>query len=604
VKFFVIGNGAVKAGLDLNYLTPVDAQAANFAGNGQTLQQSLSIAEGVFQLVGRGEINFVLIGLTCDVLFRDAADNLTPDAFDDNLQALSDCIALCHANDALPIAVIMPVKPSARERYDEAFMTPLTDILTELQKSLGFAVVNLFNLKISKTAFRNETVLNDGGAIIASVTSVLRLFNAKIFSPEDFCRLPYDYFYKLSFLTDKDFFNDLMAQIFSITVEKLRRKKKIKVAFVTDHAAVWCGDKLYNLFAENPRFETTIFVCRGEESDLEDTRRDVEQFEAAGLNVVGVYDLQEETPPQDVVFFLRPYHYNFSKSFQFNALTPQTLLCYIPYATGTVLVNWNFNFPIFRLAWKIFFDTEIARDVLDKGCTVGVPRSLVSGVPKLDSLLEDADKFAFPWKMTRPDAVKIIWAPHWSFEYDTPPENHATFPWNCRFMYEFAKAHPETSWVVKPHPRLQTAAVNSGLFSSAEAFEEYLQAWNDLPNAQVYTGGYYQAIFATSDGMIHDSCSFIAEYQFTHKPMIFLFNDPAERFTELGEKILEVTYIVDGKNHKQISDAVQKIFIEGNDPLFGERLRVFDALLNWRKRNGISASGFIYNAVAKELQII
>ena len=365
---------------------------------------------------------------------------------------------------------------------------------------------------------------------------------------------------------------------------------------------MWCGDKLYNLFAEHPRFETTIFLCRGSESTLQDTEHDVEQFKAAGLNVVGIYDLQEETPPQDVVFFLVPYHYEFSRSFQFYSMTPQTLLCYIPYGMETATLTWNQNFPIFRLAWKLFFDTAIARDILNKSCTLGVPRSLVSGAPKLDLLSEDADKLSFPWKMTRPDAVKIIWAPHWSFEYNY--DNHATFPWNYMFMYEFAKAHPETSWVFKPHPRLQTAAVNTKLFPSDEAFNDYLQMWNDLPNAQVYTGAYYQSIFATSDGMIHDSCSFIAEYQFTHKPMIFLFNSPAEEFTALGEKILEVSYIVDGKNHEQIAAALQKIFIEGCDPMFAERLRVFDALLNWRKRNGMSASEFIYNAVAGELEII
>ncbi len=604
MKFFAIGNGAVKAGLNLNLLTPVDSQSGNFAGNGQTLPQSLATAESLFKLVGRGEINFVLIGLTCDVLFRDANDNLTPEVFDDNFQALSDCIELCRSKGALPVAVIMPVAPAARARYQKMFLTPLVDILTELQKSRDLKVLDMFDVKISETAFDDETRLNDAGALVASVTLAMRLLNLQIFSQEDFCRLPYSYFFALSYVTDKDFFNELMAKIFSITVENLRCKKKIRVAFVTDHAATWCGDKLYNLFAENPRFETTIFLCHGEESTLADAVHDVEQFKTAGLNVVAIYDLQEETPPQDVVFFLRPYFEHFSRSFQFDVLTPQTLICYMHYGIGPVLINWNCNLPVFCLAWKLFFNSEVTLKFFDAGCKVGVPRAFVSGAPKMDLLLENADKLSFPWKKTRSDAVKIIWAPHWSFEYDNPPENYATFPWNYKFMYEFAKAHPETSWVVKPHPRLLRVATNTKLFPSDEAFNEYLQMWNDLPNAQVCTGGYYQAIFATSDGMIHDSCSFIAEYQFTHKPMIFLLNNPAERFTELGEKILEVSYIVDGKNHEQIAAAVQKIFIEGDDPLKDKRREVFDACLNYRKRNGMSASEFIFNAVAKEPEMI
>ena len=102
--------------------------------------------------------------------------------------------------------------------------------------------------------------------------------------------------------------------------------------------------------------------------------------------------------------------------------------------------------------------------------------------------------------------------------------------------------------------------------------------------------------------MIHDSCSFIAEYQFTHKPMIFLFNTPAEQFTELGEKILEVSYIVDGRNHEQIAAALQKIFIEGNDPLKSARQKVFDEELNYYRRNGMDASDFIYKTIVEELK--
>ena len=170
-------------------------------------------------------------------------------------------------------------------------------------------------------------------------------------------------------------------------------------------------------------------------------------------------------------------------------------------------------------------------------------------------------------------------------------------------MYEFAKAHPETSWVVKPHPRLMLATIETGIFPSVEAYNEYMQKWNDLPNAQVFTGGYYQEIFATSEGMIHDNLSFIAEYQYTNKPMIFLMNNDEEEFTELGKKILDASYIVDGKNLEQIAAALQKIFIEGNDPLKSKRKKVFDEELNYKKFNGMLASDFIFKNVTDELGI-
>ena len=102
--------------------------------------------------------------------------------------------------------------------------------------------------------------------------------------------------------------------------------------------------------------------------------------------------------------------------------------------------------------------------------------------------------------------------------------------------------------------------------------------------------------------MIHDSISFIAEYQYTHKPMIYLLGSAKEEFTELGEKILDVSYLVDGKNHEQIAAALQKIFIEGNDPLKSARQKVFDEELNYYRKNGMDASDFIYKTIVEELK--
>ena len=168
-------------------------------------------------------------------------------------------------------------------------------------------------------------------------------------------------------------------------------------------------------------------------------------------------------------------------------------------------------------------------------------------------------------------------------------------------MYEFAKAHPETSWVVKPHPWLSTAAVRGGIFPTVKALEEYLRAWNDLPNAQIYMGPYYQAIFATSDGMIQDSASFIAEYQYVDKPMIYLMREE-KKFNELGEEILKASYLVDGKDLEGIAALMQRVFIEGDDYKAAERKEIFDKYLNYPKDNGMLASEFIYKKISQELK--
>lgn len=602
MKFFITGDTS----LDLKFITPSGAQCGNFIRNGQSLQQSFSIAENIFKLVERNTINFVLITLAPDALFRNADNSSQKDALGKNLLTLDNYITLCTKNGAKPVIVILPVAPTARENYREKFLGKFITILAALKKNRNFEVVNLFDLNLAANNFANETHLTEIGTLITSVSLTLKLRELQIFTYDDFCRMNYDYFYFLSQMTDKKFFHSMMDKIFSHTLSKIRRKDKIRVAFVTDNSAVWCGDKLYKLFADNPRFETTVFLCRGKESSVEDIQHDVTQFKIAGINVVGIFNLKEETPPQDIIFFLKPYFEHFSASFQFSVLTPQTLMAYIPYTinTASVFFHGYYDSSIFRLAWKYFFETELSRKLFDEKCSIGIPRGVVSGAPKMDFFFDDLSKVKFAWKMSRPDAKKIIWAPHHSFAKADATKISGTFPQNFQFMYEFAKAHPETSWVVKPHPRLQVSAIEAKIFPSNAAYEEYMRKWNELPNAQVFTGGYYQAIFATSDGMILDSISFIAEYQYTNKPMIFLLNNGFKRFTELGNKILDVSYIVDGKNHEEIATAIQKIFIKSNDTMKDKRLKVFDEYLNYRKFNGMSASEFIFKTVAEELEMI
>ena len=86
-------------------------------------------------------------------------------------------------------------------------------------------------------------------------------------------------------------------------------------------------------------------------------------------------------------------------------------------------------------------------------------------------------------------------------------------------IYEYVKNNTKTtSWVFRPHPMLRAGAVQQGVFKSEEEYDNYLEMWNELPNAQVIEGGMYVDIFETSDAMILDSVSFLAEYLYMHKP--------------------------------------------------------------------------------------
>lgn len=521
-----------------------------------------------------------------------------PDTVEKNLRVLEDYIRLCLANGAKPIGMVFPFAPIIQEHYDAELLKNFREVIGEFEKAYDFVCVDMFTPHLGYDYFYNMAHLNFRGAREVSALVSLQLFKKDLFEPEAFCDMSYSYFDTLSDMLIKNDYNALMDYVFKMTIDRLSRKPKLKVGFVLFDAAMWCGDELYNYFVADERFEPTILMClrRDVESEIvrEEFYRSVNQFQSRGLNVVALPENDSPAPECDVLIYLTPYMDILPDAAQFMRKKVTTLLTYIPY--GCNMTTWNISaIPIFDIGWKFFFDTQYHLKLLERSCRTGMPRGLYSGYPKTDVFFRTDSNLTFDWKVTRPDAKKIIWAPHWSINTGI---EYSTFQWNYKFMYEFAKAHPEISWVVKPHPNLLHAAVTTGLFASEEAFKDYLRAWDELPNAKVVTGGYYQAIFATSDGMIHDSGSFIAEYQYTHKPMIFLTRE-TQRFNELGNALMNVTYRVDGRDLQAIADMMEMVFVEGRDPLKSERLKFFNEHMNYVKHNGMTASEFIYRSIAE-----
>ena len=100
--------------------------------------------------------------------------------------------------------------------------------------------------------------------------------------------------------------------------------------------------------------------------------------------------------------------------------------------------------------------------------------------------------------------------------------------------------------------------------------------------------------------MIHDSGSFIGEYQYMDKPMIYLTRD-TQTFNDLGKLILSTAYLIDGRDLEGIAALLQRVFIDGNDYKAADRKEIFDKYLNYPKHNGMLASNFIYKNIAAEL---
>ncbi len=654
--FFVTGNEYMRDNLDLKFIPRAflcnndNWGGVILASDNQNLQQSFSIAKNIFEQVKPGTIKFVLIGLSTDQTVEE--------------KVLEDYFKLCLDHGAKPVAVVLPVHPMIKKTYKADVLKNFRDAINKVRKNTNWKAkfINLLDINLSDKLFQDKTHLNSEGA--AAVTALLseRLYFQDIISPQEifnagkdffnvlgkyfsherdfwsgdrplthhiFCKmacedfkrlsktlpretcmdlmtnvfseLTYSYLACLAELLSKDDYNELMTRIFKMTVENIRRKDKIKVGFYFFQSSHWCGDDLYNLFAQDERFEPTIFIPkdRWNEYERNDFLNDSKKFKARGFNVVEMKNASLDIPKQDIVFRVNPYPEGPMPAFCLaNLKVKETLPVYIPYSF-VLSPGLNYLF-LYNISWKMFFPSAMSLEKYREKNKFGMPRGIYSGYPKLDVFFKKDVEFKFDWKMARPDAKKIIWAPHWSID-TMGGGRRSSFRWNHKFMYEFAKAHPEISWVVKPHPQLFASAFNTRVFPTREALNEYFQKWNDLPNAQVYSGAYYQNIFATSDGMIHDSASFIGEYQYVDKPMIFLTREDKE-YDYLSVEIFKGSYLVVGKDLDATAAMIQRVFIEGDDYKAAERKEIFDKFLNYPKDNGMSASEFIFKNISEELR--
>ena len=96
--------------------------------------------------------------------------------------------------------------------------------------------------------------------------------------------------------------------------------------------------------------------------------------------------------------------------------------------------------------------------------------------------------------------------------------------------------------------------------------------------------------------MILDSGSFVAEYQYTGKPLLFLTRD-TQKPNDFGHDLMQRLYRADGKDHAEIENFIEDVVLRGNDTMQQERQAFFREHLDYIGRNGKTASEFIFDEI-------
>ena len=208
--------------------------------------------------------------------------------------------------------------------------------------------------------------------------------------------------------------------------------------------------------------------------------------------------------------------------------------------------------------------------------------------------------FRSPAGRTPGEYKKVIIAPHFSVG-DTNVLSFSTFDKNMYFWIYLAEKYKDSvSFVFKPHPNLRNQLVSKGYMKSIDEYEAYLNRIRILPNARVQEEGDYLALFDTSDALIDDSISFIGEYFYTGKPMLFL-ERPEQRFTDLGAEIIKTQYRVDGTDYAAIDDFITNVVLNGEDYTKQTRKETFERELDYYCINSMSAAEYIYSDIVEGL---
>lgn len=121
----------------------------------------------------------------------------------------------------------------------------------------------------------------------------------------------------------------------------------------------------------------------------------------------------------------------------------------------------------------------------------------------------------------------ILWLPRWALFLNQKEkfEGGSTFMNYHYFFYNYAKAHPDINFIIRPHMLLKSYAVESQ-FMSQEDFNGIIERFKALPNVRWSDHATVSLIddIIESDIVISDGTSALGEVVVAGKPIIYLGN--------------------------------------------------------------------------------
>ncbi len=346
--------------------------------------------------------------------------------------------------------------------------------------------------------------------------------------------------------------------------DALRTKKEIRVAFLLGSLTAWKTENLYLAMAENPRFTPLIAITPSLDAEDADGLRQYLRgkgysFVELGFGDKGVW----RSLAADIILYQKPYSYFVERGCFAYWRNADKLSAYVPYAFNTAIASWSLDSPLFRDAWKVFFENSMCASEAAKAMRNGGSNIAITGMPIQDQLMTPAAELPDPWKPMPHPAKRIIYAPHHSIE-DDGGLNFSTFLTLGEPMLRMAHKYADrVQFAFKPHPLLSAKLEK---LWGAERTDAYYREWETLPNSQ-FENGKYDGLFAHSDAMIHDCSSFTIEYHYTRRPALYLVKEG--RNSSVSNSFYRMAFDLHYKatTEAEIEHFIESVVLGGDDPL-------------------------------------
>ena len=379
---------------------------------------------------------------------------------------------------------------------------------------------------------------------------------------------------------------------------------KIKVVFLVRENSKWAYQSLYEQFEKDERFEPVVLVSLlmlshiGKDKTRNNLEENYEFFKSRNMKVDYAYkngqyiDLKEFDP--DMVFYDQQYDLpDFHKPYK---VAEYALTFYSSYSYELLNCEEDYTNEFHSYLFCLLVEHNLNLKRFESFGKYDLSNCFVSGYPKMDIYLDNKEIKMNLWKDN--NKLKVIYAPHHSV--DKRGVHLSMFVETAKFILDLAKKHPETAWVFKPHPRLKYALQRSKTMTEEEV-EQYFNEWKKIGN--IYEQGDYFDIFKTSDLMITDSCSFLAEYLPSQKPLIRIINSSATELNILGKKITREYY--NAYNNEDIEKLFNEVLINGHDYRKEERIKLSEEIVDYNEKSAEKIYKYIIKKIneAEEITI-